>query len=84
MYESLAARLTEALRSSFGDAPRWELLPNKTYGFYLYYDGAGVQMDDVRRLIDHTVGFGVGIILAPRNHHAPPDRPTPSAEILTP
>jgi hypothetical protein len=66
MFEEASERLLTALRAAYGDEPRWELRPNRNYGLYLYYDGDKVRMGNVRRLIDDTLRFTVGVILAPR------------------
>jgi hypothetical protein len=66
MYEEAAERLLEALTGAFGTAPRWELLPNRSYGFYLRYDEDGVALAEVRNVIDATLNYSVGVILAPR------------------
>jgi hypothetical protein len=66
MFEEMSAKLLVALRAAFGEAPHWELRPNKTFGLYLYYDPEGVSMADLRDLIDRTLRHEVGVILAPR------------------
>ena len=75
MFEETSARLLAALQAAFGEAPRWELRPNKTFGLYLYYDPAGVSMAEVRDLIDRTLRHEVGVILAPRLPGAPMTTP---------
>jgi hypothetical protein len=66
MFEDGAARLLQALCATFGETPDWELRRNNDFGFYLYYDGEQADMAEVRRVIVRTLGFGVGVILAPR------------------
>ncbi len=66
MYESSAARLTAALTAAFGDEPQWELLPNRSHGYYLHYNDQGISMGAVRAVINATLDFSVGVILAPR------------------
>jgi hypothetical protein len=66
MYDAVAERLLEALATSFGATPRWELIPNRSYGFYLHYDDDGIALADVRDAIDATLNYSVGVILAPR------------------
>ena len=75
MFEESSATLLAALRATFGEAPRWELRPNKTFGLYLYYDPAGVSMADIRDLIDRTLRHEVGVILAPRLPEPPTTLP---------
>lgn len=66
MYEDAAERLMMALTATFGTGPRWELLPNRSYGFYLHYDDEDVPLGDLRSVIDATLNYSVGVILAPR------------------
>ena len=70
MYEDAAVRLLAALTTALGTAPRWELVANRSYGFYLHYDEADVAMADVRAVIDATLNYDVGVILAPRGQWA--------------
>ena len=72
MYDEAAQRLLEALIAAFGTTPRWELMPNRFYGFYLHYDEAGTELADVRDVIDATLNYSVGVILAPRGKAALP------------
>jgi hypothetical protein len=44
MYEDAAERLMVVLVAAFGTGPRWELLPNRSYGFYLHYDADGIAL----------------------------------------
>jgi hypothetical protein len=73
MYETSAARrLLSALRTAFGDEARWELTPNRSYGYYLRYDEGHAEMAEIRDLIDSTLRHEVGVILSPRYPEAPP------------
>ncbi|GAA4595856.1 hypothetical protein BJY16_001814 [Actinoplanes octamycinicus] len=66
MFERPAEQLLTALVSSFGDTPRWELRSNKGFGLVLAYDEGQAEMSEVRRVIEQTLGFGIGVILSPR------------------
>jgi hypothetical protein len=74
MYEEAAERLLEALTGAFGATPHWELVPNRSYGFYLHYDEDGVALADVRDVMGATLNYGVGVILGLYNerHLSPP------------
>jgi hypothetical protein len=66
MYEKVGTdRLVAALIDAFGDGPRWELKPNRSHGFYLWYD-QGPDIGAIREVIDATLRHSVGVILAPR------------------
>ncbi|HEY3261509.1 MAG TPA: hypothetical protein VGJ95_14795 [Pseudonocardiaceae bacterium] len=66
MYETSADRLLAALTAAFGDGPRWELTPNRSHGYSLRYDPGEVTMRQIRTVIEDTLDFSVGVILAPR------------------
>jgi hypothetical protein len=69
MYDSSAAeQLIAALVAAFGPEPQWELGPNRTYSYYLYYSAAEIPMGEIRAVIDATFNSARGVILAPRGY----------------
>ncbi|MEU4216193.1 hypothetical protein [Actinoplanes sp. NPDC026623] len=67
MYEDdVTERLIAALTAAFGDRPRWELSPNRSHGYYLWYDQGHVGIGEIRDVIDSTLRHEAGVILAPR------------------
>jgi hypothetical protein len=66
MYEKSGRRLLDALVANLGEEPRWELTPNRSCGFHLHFDHGAMSTADIRAVIDHTLNYSVGVILAPR------------------
>ena len=83
MYDAVAERLLEALATAFGATPRWELIPNRSYGFYLHYDDDGIALADVRDGIDATLNYSTGVILAPRGPRSSPPPSTSTPQIAS-
>ncbi len=66
-HADIVWRLWNALHEHFGAASRFEISEKKHGGYVLAYSGDGISMGEVRDVVDHTVPFGIGVLLNDRD-----------------